>query len=153
MNTMFQRCPQLVDASSLEIPETVKSLNSIFVECPSLQYAEFVVPATVENISGAFFDCAALRKGPDLSNAIGLEKQGFSLRLYTGCAALEEVSLIPDNVEFASDCFSGCAALQKINIHCNHGSNMSLSNCDAEIIFYHASGCHGYCGCPTPEIE
>lgn len=153
MNTMFQRCPQLVDASSLEIPETVKSLNSIFVECPSLQYAEFVVPATVENISGAFYDCAALRKGPDLSNAIGLEESGFSLRLYTGCAALEEVSIIPDNVEFASDCFSGCTALQEIHIHCNHGSNMSFSNCDAEIIFYHAADCYGNCGCPTPEIE
>lgn len=106
MNNVFNK----VDITSIQLPNTLKSLGSAFAGCYSL--TEIIIPEGVEAIKGTTFDgCIRLKKVvlPSTIKRIG----SWAFR---GCEALEDI-VIPDNTELIDlGAFERCKSLQSVNL-------------------------------------
>ena len=118
MRYTFYNCLNLKDASNIQIPNSVLSIQGAFTRCKNLTTAP-TLPEGISNLHMSFAQCRNLEVAPALPTT------AFNINtMFSGCTKLNTPPVIPENVTYMSFAFESCTSLSgSITVNTNKATH------------------------------
>ena len=107
VESLFVDCKELTDSPVL--PEGITSLNSTFTRCLKLVNVP-TLPSTVTDMTHTFNNCTSLEVAPEIPSSVT-----WMYMTFLECSSLKEAPVIPSSVKNMSGTFMRCTSLADVS--------------------------------------